>query len=118
MAIHCPHCGAKHDVVEFEAGHKIKCRCGKELDLSLYETVDDFLRFFENEDERERAREIQQDAEVVCQMILNEQCPDVDIEIEKEKLKAKVESYFPNQMETYRMIYEARFQRLWEQFRA
>jgi DNA-binding transcriptional regulator GbsR (MarR family) len=118
MPIHCPHCGTTHDVVEFEAGHKIKCRCGQELDLSLYETVDDFLRYFENEEEREKAKEIQQDAQVICQMILNENCPEVDIEIAKEKLREKVKGLFPDLMDTYRMIYEARFKRLWEQFRS
>jgi hypothetical protein len=117
MPIHCPHCGATHDVLEFEAGRKVKCRCGQDLDLSLYETFDDFLRYFENEEEREKAREIQQDAELICQLILNDNSAEVDIEIAKSKLREKVQSLFPNLMETYRMIYEARFKRLWEQFR-
>ncbi len=118
MPIHCPRCGAAHDIVEFEEGRKIKCRCGQELDASLYETVDDFLRFFENEEERKKAREIQRDAEVICQMILNDNSEEVDIEIAKQNLRRKVESLFPDKMETYQMIYEARFKRLWEQFRS
>lgn len=122
MAIHCPHCGTQHDVVEFsaeggETGAFIICKCGRRVDLSLLETVDDFLRYFENEEEREKAREIQQDAQVLCQMILNEACPDVDIEIAQDALRQKVQRLFPDLMETYRMIYEARFKRLWEQFR-
>ena len=127
MAIRCPKCGIQHDVVKFsaeggsasggEAGPFIVCSCGYRLDLSLLETVDDFLRYFENEKEREKAKEIQRDAEEICRMILREDCPRVDIEIAKEKLEEKVRFLFPDKMETYRMIYEARFKRLWDQFR-
>lgn len=107
-----------HDVVRFEGGRRVKCRCGLKLDLSLMETVEDFLRYFESEDERKKAREIQEDAQLICQMILNEECPDVDIEIAKDHLRQKVENFFPDKMEVYSMIYEARFKRLWEQFRS
>jgi len=118
MAIRCPRCGTQHDVVKFEGNQKLKCRCGFLLDLSFIETVDDFLRFFENEEEREKAAEIQRDAQVICQMILNEECSKVDIDIAEEQLKEKVRQLFPHQLHTYEIIYEARFKRLWEQFRA
>src|SRR3989338_6990556 len=117
MPIRCPKCGMKHDVVEFESGRRIKCRCGLKLNLSLMETVEDFLRYFESEEERKKAQEIQEDAQRICQMILDEHCPAVDIEIAKDRLREKVSRLFPGRIETYRMIYEARFQRLWEQFR-
>ena len=108
----------KHDVVEFEAGRRIKCRCGLKLDLSQMETVEDFLRYFESEEERKKAKEIQEDAQIICQMILDERCPAVDIEIAKNNLREKVSQFFPDKIETYRMIYEARFSRLWDQFRS
>ncbi|MBI3312882.1 MAG: hypothetical protein HYZ83_01415 [Candidatus Omnitrophica bacterium] len=117
MPIRCPKCGMKHDVVEFESGRRLKCRCGLKLDISLMQTVEDFLRYFESEDERKKAKEIQDDAQLICQMILDENCPPVDIEIAKDQLKAKVENFFPDKIEVYRMIYESRFNRLWEQFR-
>lgn len=107
----------KHDVVEFEEGRRIKCRCGLKLDLSLMETVEDFLRYFESEEERKKAREIQQDAQAICQMILDELRSEVDVEIAKETLKEKVKRFFPDKMQVYEMIYEARFKRLWDQFR-
>lgn len=118
MPIRCPKCGMKHDVAEYEPGRKIKCRCGLKLDLSMMETVEDFLRFFESEDERKKAKSIQADAQRICRMILNENCPAVDIDIEKEKLREKVRQFFPDKMQTYRMIYESRFKRLWDQFRS
>ena len=84
----------------------------------MLETVEDFLRYFQNKEEVEKAKEIQQDAQWICQMILNPECPDVDIEIAKGKLRDKVAELFPDKMETYSMIYEARFKRLWDQFRS
>ena len=121
MPIRCPHCGTKHDVVEFSAGEEsgryIQCKCGFTLDLSLLESVEDFLRYCEGEEEHKKAREIQRDAEAICAMILDENSPEVDIEIAKERLKRKAEELFPDKLEVYRMIYEARFKRLWDQFR-
>lgn len=117
MALHCPKCGLKYDAAKLEEDGKFKCRCGFKLDLSLIETADDFLRYCEGAEERERAKEIQQDAQIICQMILNEECPAVDIEIAKARLEEKVKKLFPHKMETYHLIYESRFKRLWEQFR-
>lgn len=117
MAIRCPQCGQEHDVALFQFDRKIRCRCGKELDLSLIETVKDFERYFESVEEQEKAREIQQTASRICQMILDESCPEVDIEIAKSKLREKVTELFPEKLSLYEMIYESRFNRLWEQFR-
>ncbi len=113
----CPKCGFKHDVTEFEGLRRIKCRCGLKLDLSMMNTAEDFLRYFESEDERKKALEIQEDAQRICQMILDENCHPADIEIAKEKLREKVSGYFPDKLETFRIIYESRFNRLWDQFR-
>lgn len=118
MAIRCPKCGTSHDVVKFEAGREIICKCGQKLDLSLLETVEDFLRYFESKEELEKAKEIQQDAQQICQMILNEDCLEVDIAIAQNKLQEKVRKFFPDKMQTYQMIYESRFKRLWDQFRS
>ena len=117
MPIRCPHCGKEHDVAKLDEG-KLKCVCGFSLDLSLIETADDFIRYCEGAEERERAKQIQREAQKICQMILDENCQAVDIEIAKRKLEEKVEQFFPDKIETYRMIYEARFKRLWEQFRS
>ena len=117
MALRCPQCGLKYDVTKLEEDGKLNCRCGFKLDLSLIENADDFLRYCEGTEELEKAMEIQRDAQRICQMILDETHQAVDIEIAKEKLKEKVKKFFPDKMETYRMIYEARFKRLWNQFR-
>lgn len=118
MAIHCPRCGLSHDVSQLARQESLQCRCGFTLDASMLETVDDFLRYFESAEERQKANAIQQEAQLICRMILSESCPDVDIEIAMNNLAEKVEALFPDKMETYRMIYEARFKRLWSQFRS
>jgi hypothetical protein len=115
--IRCPHCGHQHDVALFQFSRKIRCQCGKELDLSLIQTIEDFERYLESVEERERALEIQEAANRICQMILDDSCPVVDIEIAKSKLKERVGELFPEKIALYEMIYEARFKRLWEQFR-
>jgi len=117
MPIRCPKCGQKYDVVRFGPERSLKCTCGNLLDISMYETFDDFLRYCENQEELQKAQEIQKDAGYICQMILNEESLPIDIEIAIKNLEEKVSRYFPDKMEVYRMIYEARFNRLWDQFR-
>ena len=117
MAIRCPQCGQEHDVALFQFERKIRCKCGNELSLSLIETIQDFERYLESVEEKEKALEIQEEATRICQMILDEACSEVDIEIAKSKLRDRVAELFPDKLEVYEMIYEARFKRLWEQFR-
>ncbi len=69
------------------------------------------------EDPREAQRELSNMADRVCHLILSSEYPDVDVAIEKEKVRARCEELFPDRMELYEMIYENRFQRLWDQWR-
>ncbi len=117
MAIRCPACGQEYDVALFQFDRKIRCHCGKELELSLIETIQDFERYLQSVEEKEKALEIQRAASRICQMILDDTCADVDIEIAKAKLRERVGEIFPDKLSLYEMIYEARFNRLWEQFR-
>ncbi len=56
-------------------------------------------------------------ADHVCTLILISDYPEVDIEIEKSKVRERCEELYPDSMELYEMIYESRFNRLQEQFR-
>lgn len=69
------------------------------------------------EDPRTHQRELASMAERVCGLILQSDYPDVDVAIEKEKVRARCEELFPDRMDLYEMIYESRFQRLWDQWR-
>ena len=68
-------------------------------------------------DPRDEMREIQRMANWVCVLILDTDLPAVDIEIEKNKVRDRCLELYPDREDLYDMIYESRFQRLWEQFR-
>ena len=68
-------------------------------------------------DPREQMRELQRMADRVCTLILSSDLPAIDIEIEKNKVRERCLELYPDREELYEMIYESRFQRLWEQFR-
>ena len=67
-------------------------------------------------DPRSGMREIQRMADRVT-LILSRDLPAIDIEIEKNKVRERCLELFPDREQLYEMIYESRFQRLWEQFR-
>ncbi|MFQ5693256.1 MAG: hypothetical protein ACE5IM_09465 [Nitrospinota bacterium] len=67
--------------------------------------------------EREAAGRLSRMADRVCFLILLEDYPRIDIEIEKEKVREACEGWFPDRLDLYEMIYESRFDRLWSQFR-
>jgi hypothetical protein len=69
-------------------------------------------------DPREAMREVQRMADRVCVLILSSDLPAIDIEIEKNKVRERCLDLAPDREELYEMIYESRFQRLWDQFRS
>lgn len=66
---------------------------------------------------RHEMRELQRMADYVCMLIVGTDYPEIDVEIEKAKVREKCEELYPDRMELYEMIYESRFNRLWYQFR-
>ncbi len=68
-------------------------------------------------DPRQAMQDIQRLADRVCVLILSSDLPAIDIEIEKNKVRERCLELYPDREELYEMIYESRFQRLWDQFR-
>ncbi len=68
-------------------------------------------------DPRERMRDIQRMVDRVCVLILSSDLPAIDIEIEKGKVRERCLELYPDREQLYEMVYESRFQRLWDQFR-
>ena len=66
---------------------------------------------------RHRMHELQRMADRVCVLILSSDLPAIDIEIEKNKVRERCLDLYPDREPLYEMIYESRFDRLWEQFR-
>ena len=62
-------------------------------------------------------RELQLMALRVCVLILSSDLPAIDIEIEKNKVRERCLDLYPEREHLYEMVYESRFDRLWEQFR-
>lgn len=66
---------------------------------------------------RSDMRELQRMSDHVCMLIVGTDYPEIDIEIEKSKVRQRCEELYPDRMDLYEMIYESRFNRLWYQFR-
>lgn len=54
---------------------------------------------------------------MVCTLILSSDLPAINVEIEKNKVRERCLELYPGPEDLYEMVYESRFQRLWEQFR-
>ena len=65
---------------------------------------------------REKMTILQRAADRVSTLILSTDLPEVDILIERNKLRALCEELFPGREDLFEMIYESRFDRLREQF--
>jgi len=65
----------------------------------------------------EAYREVQQRADRICSLILISDYPEVDIVVERSLLRSEVAERFPECLDLYDLIFEGRFDRLWEQFR-
>lgn len=66
---------------------------------------------------RQKMAELQRMAERIYVLILDTDYPWIDVEIEKGKVRERCEELFPGRVDLYEMVYESRFQRLWEQWR-
>jgi hypothetical protein len=66
---------------------------------------------------RQQMHDLQRMADRVCVLILSSDLPAVDIEIEKSKVRERCLELYPDREWLFDMIYESRFDRLWEQFR-
>ncbi len=112
MTIYCPRCERRHDLSDAEVAEgsgaaaaalaQVRCACGASLQIGP----------------RARMRLIGRRADRVCRMILTSGTPAVEIAIERGRLREMAHSFFPDRMDLYEMIYESRFDRLWEQFRS
>jgi hypothetical protein len=65
---------------------------------------------------REKTALLQREADRISVLILSTDLPEVDILLARNRLRALCEELFPGRSDLFEMIYEARFDRLWEQF--
>ena len=63
-------------------------------------------------DLRRRVGELEALADRVCVLILSNDLPAIDIEIEKNKIRERCLELYPDREQLYEMVYETRFERL------
>ena len=68
-------------------------------------------------EENEKLAAFQRKADRIAFLIVASDYERIDVEIEKAELREECARLFPDKLALYDMIYESRFQRLWEQFR-
>ena len=115
MAIRCPHCKREYDVTLFEFEKTVKCICGNVISLQHKETLAGLSDAHKEEDEK--ITKIKNLADKIAFLIVSTDYPRIDIEIEKENFRERINELFPDKSYLYELIYEPRFRRLEEQFR-
>ena len=70
------------------------------------------------ETDEETHRNFQRRIDRLCSLIVASDCTERDIDIERLHLRVQAVRLFPEKMPLYDLIYESRFRRLREQFRA
>ena len=115
MAVRCGYCNREYDVTLFEFDRSITCVCGNTVTRQYEKMTDEALIARKSEDRK--VREIRTMADRISSLIVGSDCPLIDIEIEKQKLRDRISEYFPDKTYLYELIYEPRFRRLTDQFR-
>jgi hypothetical protein len=116
LLVTCARCGASYARVLLDPSREGRCRCGAPLDVR-----GSAPRFVDREAlqaEETKLRELSRAADRLAFLIVATDCPRVDIDIQRVELRRRCRTLFPDKMELFEMIYESRFKRLWEQFRA
>lgn len=70
-----------------------------------------------NEDHKEQYEVLRRQADRITTCILYSDLPFIDICIAVERLRDWVHQHMPDKQELFEMIYIARYNRLWQQFR-
>lgn len=110
MAVRCSSCDRSLDDVLFEGDRWVLCDCGTPVSNSTIHSKAD-------QEGREKMRRLARLADQVCCHILDENYPDLDIAVERSQLRQTALELFPDCESLFEMIYESRFDRLWEQWR-
>ncbi len=123
MAVYCPRCERQYDVTLFEFGRTVRCECGAFVGspgsgVSASHITVSRPTEVQAAAARAACDRLRLAADHVCRMILSRDYADIDIEIERGRVRDLCAELFPDRMDLYEMIYESRFERLWAQFRA
>ncbi|MBI3724863.1 hypothetical protein HY251_13045 [bacterium] len=107
MAVYCPRCERQYPRSLLEVGRTLLCACGATIGAAPSRV-----------DRRRDQLLLGERADRLCRMILSSDTDDVEVALERNRVRELAESLFPDRMDLYEMIYESRFDRLWQQFRS
>lgn len=118
MSYRCPRCGVEYDPTLFQFGIPFRCDCGTLVRPEHIQALTEETRRQE-EVRREESiyREFQRAADRIAFLIVASDYPRIDIDIERRNLRRLCQRLYPDRAELFEMVYEARFTRLWNQFR-
>jgi hypothetical protein len=114
MAIVCARCGRQYDVTLFAYEQTILCACGEEV---RGDRPQEAWSWLDEEEVRERRAELRHGADRVCQLILRDAVPAIDVLLGAGELRLRARDLFPGEQELFERLYGSRFRRLWQQFR-
>ncbi len=121
MIIRCPKCSKSYSQQVFKPGVDFFCSCGEKLYFKpeqVFAQLDQICNDYQLKIEEENIAKIRKSADRIVSLILNNDCSRLNIDIEKNKFKQLIEQISPKKADLYKLIYEPRFDRLWNQFRA
>lgn len=120
MEIQCPKCNKSHAVSSADSFKLIICDCGQKIEdenESILKKLNEICEKYQLKLEEEKITQIKKEADRIISLIINSKCDYFEIQSEKKKLKELLNSVSPEEASFYELIYEPRFERLWEKFR-
>ena len=110
LFVSCSQCGRSYAALLLP--EEARCRCGAFLEQGATSLAEALRQ------EEAALTELRRLAERVSFLIVATDTPRVDVDIQRAQLRRRCAELFPDKMHVYDLVYESRFQRLWEQFRA
>ncbi|HZL84719.1 MAG TPA: hypothetical protein VFD07_05005 [Candidatus Krumholzibacteria bacterium] len=97
-----------------------RCRCGAALASPPPSLAPESSPVESEALHREEAalQELRRLADRVSFLIVATDMPRVDVDIHRIELRRRCQELFPDKMDVFDLVYESRFARLWQQFRA
>ncbi|MBU1086676.1 MAG: hypothetical protein KKD05_04070 [Candidatus Omnitrophica bacterium] len=120
MLVKCPKCSKYYGEKAFIPGKNFYCSCGQKVLFEpeqIFSHLAKICKDYELKVEEEKINQIRNLADKIVSLIFDNTSTKLDIDIQKQKLKALIDQLSPDKMDEYALIYEPRFNRLWEQFR-
>jgi hypothetical protein len=109
----CHQCGRSY-ARSLLSGSEARCRCGARLlDSRTPGSVDPEAL----QQEEAALQELRRLTDHISFLIVATDTPRVDVDIEKANVRRRCAELFPDKLHVFDLVYESRFQRLWDQFR-